>query len=357
MISVIIVNYFSADLTGKALRSVLLENEKAEIIIIDNSTTREERQKLEKLPEAENLRLLFNPDNVGFAKACNQAFSLAKGDYILLLNPDAYIITSCLRLLRAFMEKTPDAGAVSPQVYWDSRMEYFFPYYTYPSPAQDFLVKLAQASFFFGTLFSLYNRRKNLNLWKAPHSQKTANLHGGVVMLSRTAVEHAGGLFDERFFMYYEDSDLFLRLKKAGYKLYILPTAKAVHSYCHEREKLGLMLQAGRLFYEKHFKGNLMLKLAEVIPESSKTEHFAKHGDWNSPPVFPVPAELRDGFLFEWSPSALFAPSIGCFGKGGTFALSKEVWDLLEDGTYYSRLAPVSNKVLGHKTYVWNKVK
>lgn len=356
MISVIIVNYNSVHLTKRAVDSVVGEDKAAEIFVVDNTATDAERLALGTLLYP-NVKLIFNETNEGFAKACNQAFALSKGDYLLLLNPDAYVIPPCLSVLRDFIAKTPNAGSVSPQVYWDSNMEYFFPHYTYPSPGQEFFVKLSRVTDFFGTLYSLYKRRKNLKLWKASRPQKTANLHGGVVMLSRTAVEHAGGLFDERFFMFYEDSDLFLRLKRAGYKLYIVPTAKAVHNYCHKEEKLDLMTQAGKLFYEKHFNKSFMLKVAALIPERRKTRYCVNHGTWNTPPTFPVHVELRDGFLFEWSPSPLFVPVIGCFGKGDTFVLSNEVWNLLEEGIYYSRLTPQSNKCPDYKLYLWSKVK
>lgn len=356
MISVIIVNFHSADLTQKAVSSVFQEHEDLEVLIVDNTCTDKEKRLLEDtLRKEKNIRFIFNNTNVGFAKACNQAFAISKGEYILLLNPDAYVTPPCLRALKDFMSKTPGAGAVSPQVYWDSSMEYFFPHYTYPSPFQDFLLRLTVQSKTFEKYYSLYKRGGNLRLWRALKAVCVANLHGGVVLLKKSAVEQAGGLFDERFFMFYEDTDLFLRLKKNGHKLYILPQVKAVHNYMHKGHKLELMAHTSRIFYEKHFNGNLLLKIAALIPNRKATRNYIDYGIWSSPPVFSVPTQIQTGFLFEWSPTPLFSPAIGYFGRGESFTLSKEVWSFLDEGLYYCRITPQNAYCLDYTVYSWSK--
>ncbi|HEX8948749.1 MAG TPA: glycosyltransferase, partial [Dissulfurispiraceae bacterium] len=167
MISVIIVNYHSASLTERAVRSVFSDSEDVEVIIADNTAAEEERRRLRELSAAYPLTLIFNQDNAGFARANNQAFSVAKGEYLLLLNPDACIVPPCLGALKAFMESTPSAGAVSPMVYWDDRMTFFFPHYPFPSPFDDLCTKMSGLSGIFRTLYTLHERRKNLDLWRS----------------------------------------------------------------------------------------------------------------------------------------------------------------------------------------------
>lgn len=355
MISVIIVNYGSASLAKRAVESVYCENEEIEVIIVDNTATSEEQEYLRNIFKAREVTLIFNKENVGFARACNQAFSLSRGEYIFLLNPDAYVISPCLRILREFMEKMPCVGSASPLLYWDNAMTYLFPYTFLPSPVCDISIKLSQMSPFIGCLYSHYGRRKNLKLWKSSVPVKAQNLSGGTVMLLRSAIESVGGLFDERFFLFYEDNDLFLRLKKAGYSLYILPDAKAVHSYSHTTYKLDIMEQSRTLYYDKHFRNNLLGRISALLPDSSRRIESVDCGTWKTPPVFPVPRELRERYLFEWSHFHLFVPSVGHFGSGEIFILSEELWHSLDCGTYYSRFSDERKMSCSGKTLLWRK--
>jgi GT2 family glycosyltransferase len=355
MISVIIVNYHSAQLTERAVRSVFQENEELEVLIVDNSTTPEEREYLHTAFDGQKATLIFNERNVGFAVACNQAFSASQGEFIFLLNPDAYVVPPCLGVLREFMENAPGVGSVSPLVCWDSAMTYLFPDTFLPSPAQDFYMQLAQLSPFFGYLYSHCRRRKNLALWKSSSPVKAENLSGGSVMVRRSALEEIGGLFDERFFMFYEDNDLFLRLGRAGYSLYTVPAAKAVHHYRHTAQKLDLMARSRELYYRKHFRNPLLQRIGAHIPNRSGKKEYVDAGTWKTTPSFSVPPGLRKGYLFEWSPHHLFFPSVGYFGKGETFIFSEEIWNALDKGNYYSRFSDDRKLFYRNTILAWRK--
>lgn len=356
MISVIIVNYYSASQTERAVKSVLEGGaDVREIIIVDNTCTASEREVLDEMRRTYGFTLILNDENVGFAKACNQALYYSKGKYIFLLNPDAFVISSCLSILREFLENTPAAGSASPQVYWDDERRYLFPCYPFPSPLQNFYVHLSSLSQTVGIFYSLSERRKNIKLWRSSVPVRVKNLHGGVVMIRRSAAEHAGGLFDERFFLFYEDTDLFLRLRKRGYSLSIIPEAEAVHNYSHSRKKLEIMSQTAHLYYRKHFNKSLLLRVSSFMSKGFPKGTYHDYGLWNTPPLFPVPEGLHDEFLFEWSPSPLFIPSIGCFSKGMEFTLSWQVWNLLDNGRYYSRITHPSKKIVKYMSYYWGK--
>ena len=355
MISVVIVNYHSALLTERAIRSVLEGAEEKEIIIVDNTCTADEREVLDGLRRQYGCDLILNNENVGFGRACNQAFSQSKGNYVFLLNPDAFVASSCLGILREFLENTPTAGSASPQVFWDDEKRYFFPLYSLYTPLEYFCVRLSSLSHIFGSFYSLAVRWKNIRLWSSPIPVEVKNLHGGAVMVRRSAAEEAGGLFDERFFMFFEDTDLFLRLRKKGYNLYIVPGALAVHNYCHNREKFDIISKTEKLYYEKHYSKNSLLKVASLMPEGFPKGKCHDYGCWNAPPSFPVPRAFRKGYLFEWSPSPLFIPSIGCFGKGAEFTLSRQVWDFLDNGRYYSRFTPAARGIIKYAADSWLK--
>jgi GT2 family glycosyltransferase len=356
MISVIIVNFKSAHMAKRAVDSVSKEKEDIEVFLVDNTSTPEEQERLRGIFDAREVNLVFNKSNVGFAVACNQAFSLSHGEFIFLLNPDAYVIPPCLHILREFMDDTPRAGSSSPLLYWDSAMTYLFPNSFPPSPVQDFYRELSGVSPFFGCLYSHWGKRRNLKLWRSSSPVKVKSLSGGTIMLRRSAIEEAGGLFDERFFLFYEDNDLFLRLRRAGYSLYFVPGAKAVHEYRHSAVKLEVMAQSRELYYEKHFHNHLLRYVHARLPGRSPKAEHTDSGDWSMPPVFSLPEDLRKGYLFEWSPNHLFIPAVGFFGKGETFIFPEEIWHALDKGDYYSRFSDGRKLFSCTRPMVWRKV-
>ncbi|MDA8239746.1 MAG: glycosyltransferase family 2 protein [Nitrospiraceae bacterium] len=355
MISTIIVNYNSAHLTEKAVGSVLQEDEESEVFVVDNTAEPEEKERLRAMFEGRPVTLLFNETNEGFGRACNRAYTLCRGKYIFLLNPDAYIVPPCLRTMRKFLEDRPDVGSVSPLLFWDSFMTYYFPQSLLPSPGRDLAVKLSCLSPVFASLYSLSERNKNLALWRSSSPIRVKNISGGTAFLRRTAIEDCGGLFDERFFLFYEDSDLFLRMQKKGYRLYVVPLARAVHRHSHSVEKLDIMSRTRELYYEKHFNGHFMHRLVSLIPGASQSSTCVDFGSWSSPPLFQVPARFRGRYLFEFSPSPLFLPSVGYFGSGENLAFSREIWDSIDKGEYYCRFTDGGKKLTSHTALCWRK--
>lgn len=357
MISAFIVNYHSAHLTIRAARSIIRDYGNIEIIIVDNSCSLAERRVLEELQSNHKgtIRAIFNETNNGFAQACNQAYSISSGSYIFLLNPDAYIVSPCLNILRNFLENTAGAAAVSPQVFWDDEMQYFFPVYPFPSPSEEISFKISCLLPVAGRLHSIKLRKKNILLWKSRQPVRVKNLSGGVVLLKRSAIRKSGGLFDDRFFLFYEDSDLFFRLRKSGYHLYILPQVKAVHNYHHNSNKLGIMSRAYPLYLDKHFKKSILRKLARFIPDRDVESGLTYLGSSADSPAFDIPGMIQQGYLFEWSPSPLFSPAIGYFGTGSKFSFSQQVWNLIDRGHYYSRITPASATIRNYSVFCWDK--
>ena len=111
-LSIIIVNYNVKYFLEQCLLSVnhALQNIVSEVFVVDNNSSDGSIQMLrEKFPE---VKLIANMENVGFARANNQALKLAKGEYHLLLNPDTIVEEDTFQKCLDFMDKTPDAGAL-----------------------------------------------------------------------------------------------------------------------------------------------------------------------------------------------------------------------------------------------------
>ena len=342
----IIVNYKSALLTLQAVRSVM-DSESlgpVSVVVVDNSESFEEEARLRRgLPAS--VDLMVNAQNVGFGRACNRAAEPWRGEAILLINPDAKVLPGCLKRLQKTLFSCKAAAAVSPQIFWDEFLQYYF-----PPPCSPGLVEF-QSSLgvrdggYITRLLDVLWRRYAISLWRSRGPSRVRNLSGGLVLLKCACLREVGGLFDPRFFLYFEDTDLFLRLRKAGFDLLIEPRSRAIHYYDQcaredQGEKRDLMLASMALFREKYgttWKGGLARTISGFVPAiRDQNENFPYR--FSKPFTIEIPDSLHEGWLFEWSPNRNFLPAAGRFGAGGTFEFSEYCWDMLAKGQYYGRI-------------------
>jgi GT2 family glycosyltransferase len=344
----IVVNYHAATLSLEAVRSVLCSRSlgSVQVVVADNSADASEAAYLRKhLPDA--VELMVNAENMGFGRACNAASDGHDADLILLLNPDARLLPDCLIRLQQTLLSSNRIGAVGPQIYWDRENGYFLPP-SYP-PMLLWIEPVVSIWGPYSRLWRLLSaiwRRFAVGIWKAESPVRVTNLSGGHVLLKKEAIVTAGGLFDPRFFLYYEDTDLFVRLRAAGYGLVVEPRAEVVHLYdqcdpLHLADKRSHMIASQRLFQEKHIRGwkrylnRLGIRFRKALnipiePEVKPTYH--------SPFRVSVPDSLAGGWLFEWSPNPNFIPAVGKFGTGELIEFAENEWNLLSPGVYYGRL-------------------
>lgn len=342
------MNYKSAALTQQAVQSVL-DSESlgpVQLVVVDNSEEKEEAERLRScLPPG--VVLLLSRENIGFGRACNLAFERFEEDQILLLNPDAKLLPGCLLRLQKTLSSSEKVGAVSPQIFWDDGLKFYLPPSIPPLLFEfQYLFDAWGPHSPISRLLSVIWRYHSIKVWRSKKPVRVNNLSGGLVLLKRDAVRKAGGLFDPRFFLYFEDIDLFIRLRKAGYTLVIEPRAKAVHYYdqCGRNEwekKRMLMARSHMLLLEKHGNG-LKTRLRKVagrlaLPARRDREQVLQPRI-SSPFVMKAPAHLQNGWLFEASPNPTFIPSAGRFGKGDMVDFHEKYWSMLAPGQYFGRL-------------------
>lgn len=346
LVSAIIVNYNAADLTARAAASISddKDNTNVEIIIVDNSESRSEHNALRKLNNT-NVRLIINEKNIGFGRACNHAYEVAKGKYVLLLNPDAYLLPGALSKLVDFLENNPRAGAVCPRIYWDDERIFLLPPAYKYSQFDCIRDQLFHSSSWLLRLYSHFRRRRTIRILRMNRPIKQSSLSGGLVLISREAIESSGGLFDPRFFMYFEDTDLFRRVLASGYHLYMEPSAMAVHNYnqCGNdlSDKKRIYMQESYESYldkyDPHGWARYVCKiLSNVLPKATppRSEYL---GVLAEPPVFPINFDADNEWVMEWSPNPDLIPSAVYFGSGYPVAFPEEAWKLLGPGRYYVR--------------------
>ena len=341
MISAIIVNYHDHTLTAQAVASVLVDQPDAQVIVIDNSADAAEAEALRDCLPA-TVDYIVSPENVGFGRACNMGYARARYDLILLLNPDALIRNGCIAALVDCMRKTPDAGAVSPLAVWDDDAQWLLSPSNLAVPLTEFGLALAVRVPWVGRRVSLGFRRWVLNCIGTQTSVRQRMLSGGHILVRRDAVEKTGGLlFDPAFFMYFEDTDLCIRLQQAGYSLYLLPQATAVHAWCATRSKSDLAEASYRLYFGKHFSDSRFLRLKGWIERVFPTLNLPlcrELGVCDEPPVFEVPNSIQNDWILELSPHPLFIPAFYYFGNGISCSIPATLWARLGQGEYWARI-------------------
>ena len=253
MLSVIIVNYNVKFYLEQCLESVRRASRglQVEVFVVDNLSTDGSVEYLSgRFPE---VTFIANRENVGFARANNQAIRQSKGRYVLLLNPDTIVGEDTLARSVEFMESHPEAGGLG--VYMLNANGTFAPESRrgLPTPFVAFckmsgLAKRFPKSRLLGRYYMGYLDVNEVN--------EIEVMSGAYMMLRREALDKVG-LLDEDFFMYGEDIDLSYRVLKGGYKNYFLPvrmlhykgesTVKSSYRYAY------VFYQAMRLFFRKHF--------------------------------------------------------------------------------------------------------
>ena len=267
LLSVVLVNYKVPQLTIEAVRSVLascrqIEGE-VEVIVLDNASDDDSMERLRTALGAEpRVKLLESPTNGGFARGNNQAIAEARGDYLLLLNPDTLIGESTLTYCLTFLQTHPEAGAVGPRLINQSGAMH---------PESKRGVPTLWHSFCrFTRLYRLAPHSAWLNGYYQGHRssdevQQVPVLTGAFLMMRRALYLAVGGL-DERYFMYGEDIDLCYTIERAGYHNYYLPTP--VLHYKGESEQA-----ADRVRYEENFYGAMRLFYLKHQGESWWSRH------------------------------------------------------------------------------------
>ncbi len=253
-ISIVIVNYNVKHFLEQCLHSVYkaLTGIQAEIFVVDNNSVDGSCQIVrEKFPQ---VKLIENKENVGFAKANNQAIRKAVGRYILLLNPDTFVQEDTLKKCIDFCDRDSTIGGLGIKMI-DGKGNFL--------PESKRSLPTPQVAFFkiFG-LSSLFPKSKVFGKYHLGYLDKDKNheveiLAGAFMMLRKEALDKTG-LLDETFFMYGEDIDLSYRIILAGYKNYYFADSTIIH-YKGESTKKGsinyvlVFYRAMIIFAQKHF--------------------------------------------------------------------------------------------------------
>jgi len=253
-LSIVIVNYNVRYFLEQCLHSTIkaCRSLDSEIFVVDNNSVDGSVKMIrDKFPE---VHLIENKDNKGFSKANNQAIRKARGEYILLLNPDTLIEDDTLLKSVQFMDEHPDAGGLGVKML-DGKGKFL--------PESKRGLPTPSVAFYkiFG-LSALFPRSKIFGRYHLGYLDKDkvnpVDILAGAFMLLRKEVLDKIGLLDETFFMYGEDIDLSYRITQAGYRNYYFPEARIIHYKGESTKKssinyIFMFYTAMIIFAKKHY--------------------------------------------------------------------------------------------------------
>lgn len=340
MVSVILVNYYSGKFLKTAIKDILDSKIVKKIIIVDNSNNKNETKILQTLSnKQEKICIMYLKDNVGFAKACNIAYSKCYTKYILLLNPDTLMKQDSLKILVDTLDNRNDVGAVSPQSFWDSEYEFYLPPLVLPSPFWECINTLAFRSFIIRELLHKYMYKKSLNSLKG--YMKTNMVSGGHMLIKKEAIEKMGYFFDEEFFMYYEDADLCKRINKSGYKLLLVNDAKIIHFWRDSDKKNKFQEKSKKYYFKKHFKTLWFWERIKNFIEKfplKEPKHYINIGEIEDMDKINKIIEKHKPYVVEFGFHYTFVPAILYFIKERKKVNFNKIISFLKTGEYWINL-------------------
>ncbi|MBQ9261394.1 MAG: glycosyltransferase family 2 protein [Prevotella sp.] len=243
-LSVVIVNYNVRLLLEECIKSVenALDGIEGDIFVVDNNSSDGSVEYIrERFPK---VHIIANKENLGFARANNQAIRMTDAEYILLLNPDTVVYENTLQGCLDFMDANPEAGGVGVRMLTREGNAAPESRRAVPTPWVAFLKMLGLTRRYYMSHLP----------WDKPGRIEVVS--GAFCMLRHKALDQIG-LLDEDFFMYGEDIDLSYRLLKGGWQNWYLPydiihykgesTQKSSFRYVH------VFYQAMLIFFRKHY--------------------------------------------------------------------------------------------------------
>jgi len=239
LVTISIVSYNTKDLLEKCIRSIAqyCGDLTYKIVVVDNNSGDGSPAMIKK--EFSGVELIENKKNTGFAKANNQAIRQSGSKYILLLNSDIIIVSDILTKMIAFMEGDPKTGAVGcrllrPDLTIQPMTNFSFTIWTELLRFLHFkkLIAAPQIKKFIAKKLSFIgsnNFKSYFGAYLAQNEVKDVDYVSGACLLARREAILSAGLFDEEFFLYYEDTDLCLRIKRKGWQIKLLPYTGVIH--------------------------------------------------------------------------------------------------------------------------------
>jgi GT2 family glycosyltransferase len=351
-VTAIIVNYYSSSFLQVLIESLLREECVDQILVIDNS---EELSRTAALCPERSVEVVVNERNRGFGAAVNQGVKRAEGEWILVLNPDMKLEEGCLRLmLNAAREYS--SPLIGPRSYWDDHHVFRLPPAVGACLWLDTACMAASSFKIDAELYSFYWTLRHERFWDETRPFFEPFLSGGCLLIQKEWIDSlGGGPFDERFFLYYEDTDLCVRALQRNVRPICVPRATVIHYYDQSPStgdgKQHYMMEAHVKFLRKYY-GEIC---QPALNAAATVEGMRDMAEIVSSPTLEVDEKfIRPDNFFELGLNPYFVPFAQAKAGGAVFEFPADIWRRLSPGRYYAR---IRNRAMGTLvSWTWQKI-
>lgn len=229
-IALVILNWNGLKNTIECLKSIealAVKSYQLETIVVDNASTDDSVSSFKKL--FPNIEIIVNPDNFGFAKGNNVGIKKAldnNADFVMLLNNDTIIEKDCLENLIIAVKNFPKYSIFAPKIYFEKGYE--FHKNRYKENEKGKVIWYAGGIIDWNNVYGSHIGVDEVDKGQYDENEETEFATGAAVFIKKEVFEKIGFL-DEKYFMYYEDTDFCIRAKKMGFKILYFPKSIVWH--------------------------------------------------------------------------------------------------------------------------------
>lgn len=326
-----------------------------EAIVVDNASPQRDaaaEAELRELCESTGGALVMHGENGGYSAGMNLAFARSRGQWILVSNPDIRYLPNTIDPLLRAMERDPSIGAAAPRGYWDVEKEGRLPPNILPTIGDLLALTLATL---FRSWVRRYARRRTrdaMPVWISDGDVDLRMLSGCCFLMRRELVDSIG-FFDERFPLYYEDTDLSVRIARAGRRIVQVGGAEVVHLFDRSGQtdptmKMERYWQSRRAYYRKWYGplGGALYDLTRSIQNTkwgrkrvTRVPYPRVHdlGSGHGKPVIELP-RAYDRLLVEFALDPKFFLAGGILTSGSRWLPNDEMFKAFGPTTYWFRV-------------------
>ncbi len=316
--ALIVVNYRSSSLALQAIGSArAASNEPLQVVVVDNSVDDAEAGALRGACDI----LLTPPGNLGYAAAINLARRSIDAELMIVANPDVIFGANALDALDI------GAGVAGPALFWDDAHAWMLPPADPYTTASRLDAALATRSRAWARARDRRRFRQRVNFWSLTAPTRVGVISGAVMAIRTDVFDRLGG-FDERFFLYFEETDF---LRRAG-EVWYVPASQCRHIY---NQSAAGSADAARYYAESERK--YLEKWSGAL-----ATRLIKHLELNVEPAMPFAGGDitldRDGVVVEASPHASFDTAAGLFPRQRRVVIPPEVWSSYRSSVLWVRV-------------------
>jgi N-acetylglucosaminyl-diphospho-decaprenol L-rhamnosyltransferase len=330
MISLLVINYRSAQLAIEAIRSAReATTAPLQIVVVDNSLDPGEADLVRSHADT-----ILTPDkNLGYAGGVNAGRAECSGEIIIVSNPDVVFGPRSIDELVHVLDDEKGAAVAGPALFWDDAFMWMLP----PSELHSASDKLDEAFASRSRLWARHRDRRRIrertHFWSLPWPTRVDSISGAVMAIRAADFDAVKG-FDERFPLYFEENDFLRRIAKAGKRIMYVPYARCRHLYnqsagSDSSAAARAYAESEMLYLSKWYGGAVARTLKRIERPRQLPEPPAMDAA-----IF-VPS--RD-VVIEASPLRSFDTAAGHFPRSAEVILPDEVWQSYRSPVLYFRV-------------------